>query len=500
MREGEGWHRRDRARRVGRGGTCRTRVPFPARSFSCNTARRVSRGAAPGPRPPPPPALDFLGSISGRRDPDARTRTLLRENRVRARLRPERYDPRSPDARDESARPTSVRAVRSRDGKGRGLTSRRRISSRTIFHIVITAAKGITPPSRVARTISTLRGARVGDAARASILRDTPRGGRQRAARGPVARVVLTATFEGAPRVPRRDAQPLDDDDATSVRSDDARRVDARVPRGGALEREIPSSRRLRPRRSSRSDSGPRVRGLVVAVSVVPVAAARGGRTSVEAGGVERHESKGRGGMGRGGRERGEGRTSTRVVRVRVISPPALPPYQPPTTTGRVCCPGFLLLRFGRRGGVAFGGGVVSAGTFGGASPVATTRASRASNGVGAFGGGTRAASKTVRGVVGVLGGLPPSSKRTPWRTREPPRESRRGVPVRTLSGNTHLGRRTRCGRGVARAEDGGDSTAEGGAPRCFLPRFSVSAVPIKPIGRPVTRGRTVRENLGSTV
>ena len=316
MREGEGVApSRPCARAWGRGGDLSDARTVPsARSFSCNTARRVSRGAALGSSPSSTTgASTFLGAISGRRGSDARTRTLPSAKTASARDHAPRGTIRDPpDARDESARPTQrPRGSKSRwEGSRFDFTPAGFLVQNDISHIVITAAKGITPFPLASREPSALFEAlRVGDAARASILRDTPRGGRQRAARGPAARVVPHRDVRGRRRECRVvDAQPLD------ARRCHVRSFRRRATRGCArTARAGPSSARypLRARLGVRGGHlvhrlwGLRVRGLVVAVSVVPVAAAEEAGTSVEAGGVERHESKGRGGMKYGGRERG---------------------------------------------------------------------------------------------------------------------------------------------------------------------------------------------------
>ena len=218
MREGEGVApSRPCAPRGAGVGTCRTRVPFPRRGASRATPPEEYPAAPPsGPRPPPPPAPRL--SWEPFRDDAIPTRERAlsppRKPRPRATTPREVRSEIPPTRVTRRARPTQrPRGSKSRwEGSRFDFTPAGFLVQNDISHIVITAAKGITPFPLASREPSALFEAlRVGDAARASILRDTPRGGRQRAARGPAARVVPHRDVRGRRRECRVvDAQPLD--------------------------------------------------------------------------------------------------------------------------------------------------------------------------------------------------------------------------------------------------------------------------------------------------
>ena len=154
------WEDAREGRGVAPSGPCAPRgseVGAPVGRAYRSARRGASRATPPEEYPRAPPRVlalltgasaTFLGAVFGTtrfRRAGAR-RSPLRENRV-ARDRPERYDPRSPTRvtrRASNSSSASGARFESRDGKGRGLTSRRRFSSRTMFlSIVITAAKAI---------------------------------------------------------------------------------------------------------------------------------------------------------------------------------------------------------------------------------------------------------------------------------------------------------------------------------------------------------------------
>lgn len=297
-----GWRRRDRERARGAGvGDCRTRAyrPLGAELLVQHRQKIIPR------RRPRVLALllhrrlGFLGSHFGTtRFQRANAHALPLANAASARD----YTPRVPtrdtsDARDETRASISATA-RFEVATGRfavDFKDRRDFSRwsarlgkparhRKFSHHNVTSQRAtVTRFPLVSLEPSALfQALRVRYAARASILRDAPRGGRQRAARGPAARVIPHGDVRGRRRERRLlDAQPL------GARRRHVRSFRRRATRGRArTARAGASSARylLRARLGVRGGhlehrlGGLRVRGLVVScIAVVPVSAVEGG-------------------------------------------------------------------------------------------------------------------------------------------------------------------------------------------------------------------------------